>query len=257
MPNPERVDYRTAFASLLGSLGAGYLRTPIREHRVTCAICTTACAGYETCYPCREQRQMFGDQLADRVGFVTYAWLPHQTGRLMHGYKYDQAAEEHVRIVQLLAGSALLGHRTCPERLDGRTITRWTTVPSTRGRVGEHPLPAAIRRLVRGATYVPLATRHSHSPRIVRQDRFELLGAVPAGAHVLVVDDTWTSGSQTQSAALALRAAGASSVSVLALARWLEPQFGPTGDFIERRLRHAEPDLTVCPWTGGTCPGSK
>lgn len=63
----------------------------------------------------------------------------------------------------------------------------------------------------------------------VRPDKFELrpAGAVE-GRHVLVLDDVWTTGSNTQSAALTLRHAGAAAVSVMVVGRWLNPRYGAT-----------------------------
>jgi orotate phosphoribosyltransferase len=43
------------------------------------------------------------------------------------------------------------------------------------------------------------------------------------GAAVLLVDDTWTTGSTAQSAAIALRSAGARSVAAVVLGRHLPP----------------------------------
>jgi orotate phosphoribosyltransferase len=45
-----------------------------------------------------------------------------------------------------------------------------------------------------------------------------------AGANVLLLDDTWTSGSSAQSAALALKLAGASRVAVVPLGRHVNPR---------------------------------
>jgi orotate phosphoribosyltransferase len=73
------------------------------------------------------------------------------------------------------------------------------------------------------------------------------------GHHVLVLDDMWTTGSNAQSAALALRRAGAAAVSVMVVGRWLNPSYGHTGEFIKTRLqRDYDPDM--CPVTGASCP---
>jgi len=47
-----------------------------------------------------------------------------------------------------------------------------------------------------------------------------------AGASVLLIDDTWVSGSSAQSAAAALRRAGAAHVACVVIGRWLTPSFG-------------------------------
>lgn len=43
---------------------------------------------------------------------------------------------------------------------------------------------------------------------------------------VLLIDDTWTTGGNAQSAALALRAAGASKVAVMVIGRHFDRSFG-------------------------------
>ena len=48
-------------------------------------------------------------------------------------------------------------------------------------------------------------------------------GVALAGASVLLIDDTWVSGASAQSAAVALRAAGAGHVAVVVLGRHVDP----------------------------------
>ena len=91
--------------------------------------------------------------------------------------------------------------------------------------------------------------------RNVRRDRFAVDSRHTERVrdqHVLLVDDTWTSGSKAQSAALAVRSAGASSVSLLVVARWCRhdwPDHRPVLD------RFTDPyDTAVCPVSGGDCP---
>jgi len=76
---------------------------------------------------------------------------------------------------------------------------------------------------------------------------------LPAGAHVLLVDDTWARGGHAQSAVLALRAAGAARVSVLVAARWINEAYGGNAAFI-RGLAGRDYDPAICPWTGAACP---
>jgi orotate phosphoribosyltransferase len=96
-------------------------------------------------------------------------------------------------------------------------------VPSGRGRPGPHPLAALI------APYLarPPATLVTAGPadlgcRELDPGRFRAIQPLP-GAAVLLLDDTWTTGASVQSAALALRAAGARHVAVVVLGRHLNP----------------------------------
>lgn len=69
-----------------------------------------------------------------------------------------------------------------------------------------------------------------------------------------VVEDAWVSGSKAQSAALALKAAGAARVTVLALAKWLRYDWQDHRALIDTL---ADPyDATLCPVTGGACPNA-
>jgi len=96
-------------------------------------------------------------------------------------------------------------------------------VPSGRGRPGGHPLPGLVRSCVDvpliGLSVAPeeAAHRRGVDPRWLRVD-----GAV-AGADVLVVDDTWVSGGSAQSAAVALKLAGARRVAIIVIGRYLNP----------------------------------
>jgi adenine/guanine phosphoribosyltransferase-like PRPP-binding protein len=55
---------------------------------------------------------------------------------------------------------------------------------------------------------------------------------MPPESHVLLIDDTWTTGGHAESAALALRKAGAAQVSALVVARWLKENYGDNKRFI-------------------------
>jgi hypothetical protein len=70
---------------------------------------------------------------------------------------------------------------------------------------------------------------------------------------VLLLDDTWTGGGHAQSAVLGLRAAGATRVSLLVVARWIKPDFGNNPSFL-RELAERDYHPGICPWTGGNCP---
>jgi predicted amidophosphoribosyltransferase len=54
-------------------------------------------------------------------------------------------------------------------------------------------------------------------------DRFSLGSDSLNGRHLLIIDDTWTTGGHAQSLALSARAAGAGAVTIVVLARWLDP----------------------------------
>ena len=100
--------------------------------------------------------------------------------------------------------------------------TAVAVVPSGQGRPGAHPLAALVRSCVAlpvvRLSVVP-AEVHARgvNPGWVR------VGDPVAGGDVLVVDDTWVSGGSAQSAAAALKLAGARRVAVIVLGRHVNP----------------------------------
>ena len=246
-------------AALLSWLGAAltaragsYLRNPVRQDRVTCVVCATPAAGFERCYQCQAHLSVPG--LADATGFASYAVAGQASGYLMQGYKARPPVPEHRIVVALLAALALDGHAGCPAAAAGAPVTHWASVPSLAGRPGEHPLHGIACRFAPGRE-VPLAgPAWVACPRAVHPGHFRALTRLPAGSHVLLVDDTWAGGGHAQSAVLALRAAGAALVSVLVIARWLNGDYGANARFL-RGLAGRDYDPARCPWTGGDCPG--
>jgi hypothetical protein len=112
----------------------------------------------------------------------------------------------------------LRDHGPCLWRAAGTASpTRLSVVPTARGRLGTHPLHS----LVQGYLAIPcaelVARPGGEQARDLDPERFR---AVPLpGARVLLIDDTWTTGSTAQSAAMALRAAGARSIVTVVLGR--------------------------------------
>ena len=87
-------------------------------------------------------------------------------------------------------------------------------------------------------------------PRTVRPENFTTPDL--AGEHFLLVDDTWTTGGHVQSAAGALKRAGAGYVTTLVLARWIDPAWDNTTAVIRDHL-NADFDPALCPFTGTIC----
>ncbi|MDR1189348.1 MAG: hypothetical protein LBK95_18170, partial [Bifidobacteriaceae bacterium] len=98
---------------------------------------------------------------------------------------------------------------------------RWATVPSVRsGRRGEHPFHRLVAALLSAEREVPIRALETPGGRDFNPARFEC-GPIPAGAPVLVLDDSWTSGANVFSAAAAMRRAGAGAVAAMVLGRLL------------------------------------
>jgi hypothetical protein len=235
----------------LVSRAGGYLRNPVRQDRVTCAVCTTPVTGYELCYRCSGHRASEG--LADATAFLTYAVGEQQSGYVMRGYKAPRPVDEHVAIVAMLLLLALSIHAQCPPALAGALMTHWATVPSLPAKPDKHPLRQLLSNSAPGGEVRLTAAANVQHPRDVNPEHFSTNGRLAQGSHVLLIDDTWAGGGHAQSAALALHRAGARRVSLLVVARWIKADFGDNAAFL-RELSGRDYDPAVCPWSAGGCP---
>lgn len=233
------------------------MRNVIRERFVTCSVCSTPVDAYDRCYRCNLHHQLVG--VADLVAPLAYAIERTQSGILLRHYKDDVSSEaraQHSHVVRRLVYLGIMKHQKCIDKRVGKPANIRVTVPSLNGRSGVHPF-TAIAQSMKAVDEDRLAlvpTQGAVSGRVVSLGQFTLVPQRSlSGQHILVLDDTWTTGSNTQSAALALREAGADYVSVMVVGRWLSPTFGDNADFIKTRLRR-DYDPSICPVTGGDCP---
>lgn len=253
MTGPAQIDPQ----SFLGTLAGTYLRNVWRSAGA-CRLCGgSANPGFETCYTCSCYAP--GDQ-PSAAGFLAYGANGTTAGTLMYGYKDPAATIDQQAIVKLLAARGF-AHARCAERLVGSRVTHCATVPSTKARPDGHPLEHMVRPFLPWPLH-PM--RHNPEVAAVRQrvqpDLFVAAERLPADSHVLLIEDTWTSGNKPLSAVAALRAAGAGHVSLLCLARWLSFDFmvrppgpAPTG-LPATILEQTVFDLSICPFTGSACP---
>lgn len=195
--------------------------------------------------------------MPDLLGFITYAGALdpiQQAGRLMRNYKNPYPGSAYTTVA-LLAALALRGHSRCAASLLDQPVSAWATVPSLPPKDSPHALNKIVRSLSRrGSTEIVLSgIANPANPREVNGAHFTVHNP-QTGGHVLLIDDTWTSGGHALSAALALRTAGAEYVSVLALARWLKIGWEATTEEWARRQLATDYSPQFCPWTQGGCP---
>ncbi|HET7015671.1 MAG TPA: hypothetical protein VFI65_17260 [Streptosporangiaceae bacterium] len=134
------------------------------------------------------------------------------------------AAARAGRLLVALLLVFLRDHGRCGWQRAGITWppTHLAVVPSARGRAGQHPLLALIGPCL-SCTWTDLVARPDyHQVRDLDPDRF-VAAPVPEG-RILLLDDTWTTGASAQSAAMALRRAGARSVATVVLGRHVNPE---------------------------------
>jgi phosphoribosylpyrophosphate synthetase len=166
--------------------------------------------------------------LADAVAPIGYAVRGGPLAEDLRRYKSDrvaaaEAAAAAARLRELLA-AFLAGRGHSVWAAAGMTAgpTAVAVVPSGQGRAGPHPLAGVVRScvdlpLVR-LSIVPAEIHvRGVNPGWVR------VNDPVADGDVLVVDDTWVSGGSAQSAAAALKLAGAHRVAVVVLGRHVNP----------------------------------
>jgi hypothetical protein len=253
-------------SSLYANVGAFFCNTR-RGAPLTCVICTgptSALSHPSLCGQCRAARDTYGSSLADLVVPLAYAKgrMPsmHQSAHHVRAYKAPSPAPGCARDLQLMAGAGTYLHGSCINA----TVGEWHTVtfvPSTTKPGGSTPI-SGIARAVHGVhsscAKVGLAIGPGGTaPRstIPQPNRFfvpdEYVPQV-TDKHVLVIEDTWVSGDKAQSAALALKAAGARRVTILCVTRWLRYDWEDHRALIETLT---EPyDAARCPVTGSCCP---
>ena len=200
-----------------------------------CAVCWTSVPpDFRLCFQCNAARNGFRQGLADIVVPVALAVKREQLAHELWHYKYDVDPSVRSRLTTRL-GAVLwrfLGQheKHIAEAVGVPEFGIVTTVPGTRQREGNHPLERIVGTLV-GQTkdrYEPLlalgqgGAAPSHS---LAADRYVATRPLPGEVSVLVVDDTWTTGGNAQSAALALQAAGATKVAVVVIGRHFDRSF--------------------------------
>jgi hypothetical protein len=241
---------------LLVSQAGGYLRNVIRQPLVTCSVCGTPVDGWQRCWRCNQDAATLG--VADIVAPLTYGIERTQSGILLRHYKDDlsvAARQQHARTIFRLLYLGIMLHEKCIATTVGQPVTSRVTVPSLQGRSGVHPLTALARSMKAVNESLELAPAPgATNSRIVSASQLQVVSNRSLqGEHVLVLDDTWTTGSRTQSAALTLRAAGVQHVSVMVIGRWLSQTYGNNGEFIKTRLQEFY-NPRICPVAGGDCP---
>lgn len=236
----------------------GYLRNTVHIPGATCSVCRGAQMrdGYHSCYPCD---RTYGD-CADLVGSMIYGVDGLQSGRLMFGYKSTAPGPSHVQTIRSLVALGLRGHAGCASALTGVRATHWATVPSLKNIGVAHPFREILlsilstRQAIEVAASATAARRTPSERRQLDPTLYELRTTVPKGSHVMVIDDTWTSGGHAQSVGLALKQAGAGTVSILAIARWLDMDDNRTKRVYREHIKDQPYDPSLCPGTAGACP---
>jgi hypothetical protein len=192
-----------------------------------CRTCFNFTDGYARCYACDHGRLVL-----DGVAAISYSVAREQLHHALASYKRldgDVARRLGASLAAIL-WRFLTEHERCVAHAAGTDrFELVTTVPSGhRARDERHPL-----RWIVGELVAPTRDRYERllwrSDVEVPQRSFSLekfVASAPIdGRSVLLIDDTWTTGASAQSAAAALKDAGAGAVGAVVIGRHLNREW--------------------------------
>jgi predicted amidophosphoribosyltransferase len=212
-----------------------------------CGTCFNLTDGFAECYACTRSEHWL-----DAVAPISYSIAGEQLHHALAAYKRVNGEVGRRLATQLAAvlWRFLQEHERCIARAAGtERFDVVTTVPSgDPARDERHPLQHIVAELV-GLTRdrhqrLLRPARAPANPHEYNPAKYEPLGTF--GDHaVLLVDDTWTTGASAQSAAAALKEAGAGRVAALVIGRHVNRKWHEN----DRRL-----NAMARPFNWSTCP---
>ncbi|MDQ1206605.1 hypothetical protein QE377_002964 [Microbacterium sp. SORGH_AS 862] len=234
---------------------------PIR-HPDACVVCTGSrdLPANPVCNSCRELRGVAGEwRVANLVVPLSYACEVNAQFRqdirnYKDGWPKDVQAEPLYRL-SALTWHFFYRHVQCVEAVGG-PVDHIVLVPSgiPGSRPDGHPLAALARFAPRHWNELRIERTANARERVIDTGSLELRPPVDlTGRHVVVFDDTFTTGAKSQSVAAVVRDAGARFVTILVVARVLNLGWAPTAELLQKHPRQPW-DGERCPVTGGACP---
>lgn len=212
---------------------------PVRGER-TCEVCMTFCGpGFDRCYRCERTSTSLAAVLP-----ISYSVEGEQLHHALAGYKGrnivvgDRKAELLRFDLAAVLWRFLASHERCALKaagVDGFPLV--TVVPSSRGvDPDRNPLERIVREHVRltADRFERLLVR-SETPlaaHVYDEGRFEAVRPLD-GEPILLVEDTWTTGSQAQAAANAMIQAGSGPVSCVTIGRHISRGYEDNAELLD------------------------
>lgn len=260
MTADRQADYRRALESTYGSVLTRALPGPVHA----CATCRGAAGNdYKFCPACNGR---YGQGKTPRLGFCLYAVKGAQLYRSLFAYKESGEARYVQDARQLIRGVlyfAFADHYRCLEAQEG-SVDAWCIVPSLRPTANTKSVDHALSRIASSVIgdrlpELNLWTTPGEGKRVYQPERLHLVHTPDAdrARHVLLIEDTWVTGSNACSAAEALFREGIEKVSILTIARLVDSGYAPAQPLVDRirDLANTPDSMWACPWTrSGNCP---
>lgn len=258
MSDAERDARRVAHASrILPQLAFNPLR-----HPDACVVClgSRESETEPVCDRCLTLRGSAGvNRVANIVVPLSYAGeMNAQLRRDIRNYKdgwSDDVKGDALYRLSALTWHFFYHHVRCLEVLGG-PVSYMVLVPSGKPdrRPDGHPLETLARFAPAEWNRLEVTRTAEARERVIDTHSLAIQPPIDLyGTHVVVFDDTFTTGAKAQSVAAVARDAGARFVSIVVIARILNQGWGPTAALLERHPRTPW-DGAKCPITGGPCP---
>jgi predicted amidophosphoribosyltransferase len=223
--------------SSVEELSAAYANFMLRPRPgpEVCVHCFDLTDGGTRCRHCS-----YDPTFVDAMGAVSYSIGGEQLHHALAGYKrYSGAPARHfIASLAAVLWRHLDEHEECLARAAGvDAFDVVTTVPSSdAARDATHRLHGLVGQIVKPVRprYARLLRRTDTAVTAHRfhAERYAATADLRART-VLLIDDTWTTGANAQSAAAALKAAGAERVAALVIGRYVNREWGHN----DRQLR--------------------
>ena len=227
-----------------------------------CALCGTPVESHMNCYKCNLaiKNADWARCKPTVIAPLAYAVSGAQSGLDVHKYKEVSGGAPALRRMKILLYLFVVNHLQCIGKDAGIALTHVAAVPSGKGRT-YNPLVNSFAPFLskQGLGIVELERLAPTRPAGTRQAAIDSelfrVEALSTEDHVLVLEDTWVTGANCLSLAIALSKAGAGAVSIVPMARYLNTGHSLTTNWLSTNSPLPAYDPGFCPVSkSSVCP---